>query len=112
METEDAGGCRDVSALSEGLSAASEARCCPQCDDGDGVCVFPYYGIAPHIHDTTGRETPSDPKAVIGSTRTLPQDQWPLNFSHDGDGCGTYTHCLACGAPNLRAKAATTAPLA
>jgi hypothetical protein len=33
----------------------SNPNACEQCDDGDGHCVFPYYGVAPHVHDTTGQ---------------------------------------------------------
>lgn len=24
---------------------------CKYCDDGDGICLFPHYGVAPHAHD-------------------------------------------------------------
>lgn len=65
---------------------------CDYCEDGDGQSVFPYYGVAPHTHDTAN--------GMIGSTRLLPKDQWPANFREDPDapGCGTYTHCPRCGA--------------
>ena len=85
--------------LSEGLGAGAEARCCENCDDGDGFCIFPYYGVAPHTHDHW---------PVIGSTRVLPREQWEANFREDPD-CpmqGTYLRCSKCGrgepeAPNV-----------
>ena len=89
----------------DGLGAGAEARCCPQCDDGDGNCVYPAYGVAPHIHDAG---------PMIGSTVIVSRDQWPTNFEEDSDleysGCGTYTHCLHCGAPNVKIEAPLTAP--
>lgn len=72
---------------------------CKMCDDGDGYCVFPYYGIAPHTHGTTGRNTSGDPLALIGSTRLLPKDQRGSNFREDPDseGHGVYLRCPSCG---------------
>lgn len=63
---------------------------CELCDDGDGFCVFPYYGLAPHTH----AEGP-----VIGSTELLPADQWGDNFREDEDcpGQGVYMRCPQCG---------------
>ena len=74
-------------------------ECCEQCDDGDGHCVFPYYGVAPHIHADTGRESPADPLALIGSTRILPREQWGDNFREDPEspGAGVYMRCPHCG---------------
>lgn len=63
-----------------------EVKYCDQCHDGDGGCVFPYYGLAPHIHTKP-----------IGGTEFLPEP-YPENFSPDGDGTGVWTHCLDCGA--------------
>ena len=65
---------------------------CKQCDDGEGGCVFPYYGVAPHTHA---------PGPFIGSTVLAPRAEWPANFEpdSDGSGCGTWTHCLQCGSP-------------
>ncbi len=70
---------------------------CERCHDGDGWSVFPYYGIAPHTHDFNDVTHPTD---WLGSTRLLPKSQWPANFEPDAEdnGCGTYTHCLHCGA--------------
>lgn len=67
------------------------AKPCIYCDDGDGLCVFPYYGVGPHKH--VGTE-------VMGSTVALPSESWPENYREDPDepGLGTYTHCLHCGA--------------
>lgn len=60
-------------------------KTCDHCDDGNGECIFPYYGLGPHIHTNP-----------IGGTEFLDA---PLleNFSPDGDGLGVYTHCLNCG---------------
>ena len=68
-----------------------EPQCCEHCDDGDGHCVFPYYGVAPHTHDTS--------QGWIGSTRLLPSDQWGDNFREDPDceGHGVYLRCEKCG---------------
>lgn len=69
---------------------------CGSCDDGDGGCIYPYYGLAPHTHaGVTG-----DPKSFFGSTRMLPKAEYPENFSEDPEqpGMGTFTHCLHCGA--------------
>lgn len=72
---------------------------CVLCDDGDGKCVFPYYGVSPHIHDVTGRESHGDKMALIGSTVILPKEQWGDNFREDPDvpGCGVYLRCHKCG---------------
>ncbi len=80
----------------DGLGAASEALCCPECDDGDGNCVFPYYGVAPHTH---ALPAPTHPTDWIGSTRLLPRDKWGNNFREDEDspGQGTYLRCGTCG---------------
>ncbi|WP_151817411.1 hypothetical protein [Acinetobacter ursingii] len=59
-------------------------KTCNFCDDGDGGCVFPYYGLAPHVHT----------KPIDGTVFT---GEIPENFSSDGDGLGVYTHCLNCG---------------
>lgn len=68
---------------------------CEFCDDGDGHCVYPIYGVAPHTHDITLGE----PLSFIGSTRLLPREQWPANFREDPDcaGLGTYLRCEKCG---------------
>ncbi len=74
---------------------------CEFCDDGSGKSVYPYYGVAPHKHDTTRTGS------IIGSTVIDPKESWPANFSPDyeeGDDitkpipglCGTYTHCQKC----------------
>lgn len=76
-----------------GLGAGSEALCCPECDDGDGNCVYPYYGVAPHIHEQ------SHPADWLGSTRLLPKDKWGDNFREDQEspGQGVYMRCKHCG---------------
>jgi hypothetical protein len=56
---------------------------CEYCDDGDGQSIFPYYGLAPHVHT----------KPIDGTEFT---GEIPENFSPDGDGMGIYTHCLHC----------------
>lgn len=91
----------------EGLGAVSEALCCPECDDGDGNCVFPHYGVAPHTH---ALPTPAHPTDWRGSTQLLPRDQWGGNFREDEDSPGHLPalrllwarHMLL--APNVRAK--------
>lgn len=63
---------------------------CEHCNDGDGFCVFPFYGVAPHVH-VDGE--------WIGSTQLLPREQWGNNFEEDPDcpGLGTYLRCPHCG---------------
>lgn len=63
---------------------------CGYCLDPDGVCIFPYYGLAPHAHA---------PGPMIGSTRIDPREAWPDTFREDDDapGCGVYTRCPKCG---------------
>lgn len=54
----------------------SQATNCEYCGDGDGGCIFPMFGLAPHRH--VGNQ-------MIGSTQFLDQSQWPANFSPDLD---------------------------
>lgn len=70
--------------------------CCEMCDDGDGFCVFPYYGVAPHTHQFNDTTHPTD---WLGSTRVLPKDQWGKNFREDPEcpGQGVYMRCPGCG---------------
>jgi len=72
---------------------------CEHCDTPDG-CAYPIYGLAPHKH--LGNE-------MIGSTVLEPKDQWPDNFVEDPEspGCGVYTECPECGAPNKPEKEKT-----
>jgi hypothetical protein len=65
---------------------------CEHCDDGEGGCGYPYYGLAPHVHA---------PGSLIGSTMFLDKTEWPANFTEDPEwpSQGTYTHCPQCGAP-------------
>lgn len=81
------------------LQANESSRYCEYCDDGDGRCAFPYYGVAPHYHGI-GR-------TFLGSTRFLPESEWPENFSPDEDSrvdgvinAGTYEYCLICRGRN------------
>lgn len=73
--------------------------CCEHCHDGDGASAFPYYGVAPHqCFYALGLQP--------GQSRELPESEWPENFVLDPEAgpatgfprCGTYTHCLHCGA--------------
>lgn len=59
------------------------SKCCIHCDDGDGECVYPYFGLAPHSH------SPDQPKP-----------ECPSNYRDTDGGQGVYTHCLVCGADN------------
>ena len=72
------------------------SKCCKHCNDGEGNTVYPYYGVAPS--ENTGA-------FENGGDITLPVFMFPANFQLDGswtitDACGTYTHCLECGAGN------------
>ena len=71
--------------------------CCEHCDNGDGECAYPYYGVAPHSHNT--KKTNG---SFIGSTEIKLKSCWPENFQEDPEceGLGTYTHCLHCNRPN------------
>ena len=68
--------------------------CCEYCNDGDGHCAYPIYGLAPHYH-----ERGNSAVSIFGSTRFLPREQWPANFREDAEApySGTYTHCPVCG---------------
>ena len=68
------------------------ASTCGYCDDGEGHCVFPFYGVGPHRHVVVD--------SLIGSTVNLPPAEWPSNYTEDQDcpGLGVYTHCPHCGA--------------
>lgn len=82
----------------------SKGNCdfCMNPDAPDEGCVFPYYGVAPHVHEPpNGRPAgaPFDASMLIGSTRIVDKKLWPANFREDpaAPGCGTYTHCPICG---------------
>jgi hypothetical protein len=38
-----------------------QIKICDYCDDGNGECVYPYYGLAPHTHQ----------QGVLGSTEFI-----------------------------------------
>jgi len=67
--------------------------CCEHCNNGEGECAYPWYGMAPHKHEG---------KQMVGSTVVDDKSEWPENFDEDCEmeGLGTYTHCLHCGRPN------------
>lgn len=75
---------------------------CQHCRDMEGNCVYPYYGVAPH--DTTVGQF----SKYVYVTRFHERKNWPANFTPDMETrdtrgqihCGTYTHCLECGAPS------------
>lgn len=71
--------------------AKAMRECCDMCDDGDGHCVFPYYGVAPHVHNPIGE--------WLGSTQLLPRHEWGDNFREDpeSEGSGVYMRCPRCG---------------
>ncbi len=73
------------------MNSQSEKQCCEHCDDGDGFSVYPYYGIAPHVHDLAD--------GWFVSTRLLPKEAWGDNFREDPDcnGHGVYLRCPECG---------------
>lgn len=64
---------------------------CYHCNDGDGNCVYPIYGTAPHTRDLSN--------GWFGSTRLLPREQWGDNFRDDKEapGQGVYLRCQECG---------------
>lgn len=74
--------------------------CCEQCDDGDGNCIYPYYGVAPH---KTILITKNGVPGIL--RKQLQVSDWPDNFIPDFDQdndvadvlTGSYTHCLNCG---------------
>ena len=72
---------------------------CEYCDDGDGFCIYPYYGVGPHKHVAL---TSGQLHQYIGTTQMLPKESWPANYKEDADcpGLGTFTHCLSSGAPD------------
>ena len=87
------------------MTEQATPKCCQACDDGDGGCAYPYYGVAPHV---CGFRLGLP---VIGSSKELPQTEWPANYAHDGapneggyPGNGVYTHCMSCGRPANTAR--------
>lgn len=72
---------------------------CNECDDGDGGCIYPMYGVGPHVcfYKIEG--------AVLGESKPIDRDKWPANFIEYDEckqdahspACGIYTHCLNCG---------------
>lgn len=72
--------------------------CCDHCNDGDGYCAYPMYGVAPHdcFYKLGGKP---------GESKELPESEWPENFMLDPEAgpytgyprTGTYTHCMHCG---------------
>ena len=77
----------------EARHARALKNCCEYCDNGDGNCIFPQYGVAPHTLMCDG--------VSVGSVLD-DKETWPENFKADPDAPmqGTYTHCLECGCPN------------
>lgn len=85
---------------------------CPACDDGEGGCIYPYYGCAPHTCFYKLGRPP-------GGSEEAPESEWPENFVLDPEAgprtrtgyprAGTWTHCLECGAP-LAGKARVNPP--
>ena len=75
------------------MSTDKMLSCCEYCDDGEGNCAYPHYGVAPHSHYT------SKTGLVTNGTVIFDEKSWPDNFTEDPDcaGCGTYTHCPKCG---------------
>lgn len=74
------------------------SNCCEMCDDGEGGCIYPYYGAAPH------RCGFKDGNPMIGHSKELPASEWPKNYEHDGEpnpggypGSGVYAYCPNCG---------------
>ncbi|RKG33424.1 hypothetical protein D7V21_09645 [Acinetobacter guerrae] len=66
---------------------------CDHCWNGDDDSVFPYYGLAPHVHYKRN--------GLIVNTVFLDASEYPANFEPDeesGNEQGMYTHCLECGA--------------
>lgn len=72
---------------------------CNHCNDGEGECAYPYYGLAPHSHEG---------KYWIGSTVMDDKSTWPENFKEDPDcpGMGTFKYCAHCKGNVSEAKEA------
>lgn len=84
-------------------------NCCDECDDGNGNSIYPSYGVGPHICGWRMG------KPVIGYSKGLPKNGWPVNFIPDEEYeeleddrpiLGVWTHCLKCqgGKNDLRTK--------
>lgn len=67
-------------------NAALRRGACRDCIGYAGEKIMPYYGHAPHMHNTDG------------TTTFAPKDQYPANFEPDpeSEGLGTW-HCPTCG---------------
>jgi hypothetical protein len=69
----------------------------------DGKQIYPYYGRAPVIF--SGANVSQEGATIIPREECVPLKDLPSNFELDGEwhpymACGTYTHCLSCGAYN------------
>lgn len=88
----------EVADHSGGDRQVGARNCCDDCDDGEGRCVYPLYGVAPHTCFY------KIPEAVMGQSVELSEDQWPSNFELDpdlgpagnGPRCGVYWFCPTC----------------
>lgn len=67
-------------------NAALQRGACRECVGYDGGKTMPYYGHAPHTHNSDG------------TTTFAPNSEWPANFEPDPEeeGLGTW-HCPSCG---------------
>lgn len=71
-----------------GIAAAPRPEAGPASEETHAdECPGCYYGTAPHYHDLSGG-------SIVGSTRLLPREEWPSNFTPDPEdaSAGVY-HC-------------------
>ncbi len=68
-------------------------RCCENCSLDEDICMYPYYGVAPHDHNFK-----KSGGSFIGSTEIRDRSEWPANFTTDpeDEGAGVYEYCLTC----------------
>ena len=83
-------------ALPEKFETKQNKDCCDYCNDGDGNCAYPVYGVQPHV---CFYKKEGGFNNLLGTSDMLPKETWPDNYKPDPEGgnCGTYTHCLECG---------------
>lgn len=73
---------------------------CEHCIDPDGDACYPSHGLAPHTHENQDDPANFDVDGWIGSTKFLPESEWPDSFVVDPESPGTHGtwYCPYCRA--------------
>lgn len=64
--------------------------CCPDCNDGQGKCKFPFDAYPPRL-----------PNTLV----TMQKIDWPVNYERpENSHLGVYKYCMSCGRPSNYGK--------